>query len=377
MAFRVLSKEWFLSLWRTLVPSSYSAPLETENDGAGLDLTAQSTAIFSRASEAASVTTQAYYIRPHSTQDNPPGAGAEFAIGVITITRSAPAIGDITVPAGTMVVATVRHPDGTTSEGERFVTSYDVTLPSGGTLPYSVDVQALRVGYQGNLEAGSIDHFSATGTASLPNATINGNIITQGSQPDFFTEAMVGLYLRVTSGVNANTVPRRILSFSSGSVTVDGAAMTLSVADVEVEEWAELGLTVDQPINTFNGRHGWLDASGQDRNVYRVAGESDEAYRQRVEALADVVSPGAINRTVARILTPLGIPYAIVEAGDGLPGIVYDFSPYDAPGDTSLFVPDTRFFIVKVGYSNLGEFGFAYDATDQVNAYDNTVSTPE
>lgn len=376
MGFRVSTRDWFLNLWRTLVPRSYSAPLETENDGSGLDLTAQSAAIFARNSEASSVTTQAYYIRPHSTQDNPPGAGAEKAIGIVEVSRIAPAIGAITVPAGTLVVATVRHPDGSTSEGERFQTVSDVTLPSGDLGPYSIDIEALRVGYQGNLNAGSIDHFGLRGSASVPNATANGNTITDSGVADVFTQSMVGAYLRITSGVNANTVPRRILSFTTGSVVVDGPALTLSICNIEVEEWSELGLLVSQPINTFNGRHGWLDASGQDRNVYRVAGEGDEPYRERIEALADIISPGAIGRIAARILTPLGIPYEIVEAGDGLPGLVYEFSPYDADELGSWYMPAVRFFIVKVGNSSLGEFGFAYDATSMVNAYDNVTQTP-
>lgn len=359
------------------MPPQFTEPIESQADGQGMDVVAQSAAIMHRSNDAVATTTQAYYLRPHSGQDGPPAAGAEPAIGIITITRSAPAIGPITIPAGTIVVATIRHPDGTTSDGERFQTRNPLTIPSGDTQAYSIDIVAMRVGYQGNLDAGQIDHFYLRGRANVPNAfAYTTNTIDDSGVPDQFTQSMIGQYLRFLNGPNVNAVPRQILSFSGNSVVVDGPALVSGIGDVEVEEWADLGLSIDQPINTFNGRHGWLDAVGQDRNVSRVSGESDEAFRSRIVNLADTISPAAIRRICARILTPFGIPFELLEAGtDGL-GLILDDGPYDDEALTSWYVPGTRFFVISVGNGNLGEFGFAFDATDQINAYDVTGNTP-
>lgn len=54
------------------------------------------------------------------------------------------------------------------------------------------------------------------------------------------------------------------------------------------------------------GKAGMLDQLGFDRGLPRRFGESDDAYRFRVRALPDTVSPDAIQRTVKDILTPYG-----------------------------------------------------------------------
>jgi hypothetical protein len=89
------------------------------------------------------------------------------------------------------------------------------------------------------------------------------------------------------------------------------------------------------------------------------------------------VSPGAIQRICARILSPLGINWALKETRDpsGLIGRVWDFHAFDygtiSDGVVLLSLGDsTRFFVLCVGFGNQGEFGMPYDAPYPSNAYD-------
>lgn len=87
-----------------------------------------------------------------------------------------------------------------------------------------------------------------------------------------------------------------------------------------VVDW---GLTVTNVLSPSGGRHAWLDELGQERNLARAPGEDDETYRQRIKAIADVVTPNAIRRTLARTLG--SIPYCFREVGTMfLPGFFYD-----------------------------------------------------
>ena len=381
MSFEPSTTDDLLALWRTLFPRSYTVPIEEGNNGQGLDIYAQQAAQFARLSEALAVSTQAYYLRPHSSQVRPPAQGEAPAVGAVLVSREGSAVGPITIIAGTRLVVRVRNSLGQTIDGVGFVTSEDATIAAGTLGPVSVPVQAERVGYQGNVPAGSITAFADRGRATVPGATIEaGNVIRDTGVPDRFTPAMIGQYVRIVGGANAGTFPRRILSVTQGNPTtfvqVDGPALTFpdTTTQVEVEEFADLGLTITQPAPTTGGRHGWLDAIGRDRNTGRAPGESDEDYRRRLVALPDVVSPAAILRILARLLTPVGIGYALMETRDPgtLIGMVWDFHAFDygTIADGVVFAPATRFFVVRIGIGNQGEFGFPYDAPYPSNAYD-------
>jgi len=114
--------------------------------------------------------------------------------------------------------------------------------------------------------------------------------------------------------------------------------------------------------------------------VNRVAGESDAVYRQRILDVADIISPGAIERICNRILSPYGIGFRLKETRDpaGLFGHIFDIDnssiqrsrsalDFGSLGDGSVLLSEVcgavRFFIICVGPSGLGEFGAPYDAT--------------
>ena len=379
MSFEPSTKDDLLDLWRSLFPRSYTVPIEEGNNGQGLDIYAQQAAQFSRLSEAIAVSTQAYYLRPHSSQVRPEAAGERRATGSVEVRRIGSAVGSLTLIAGTRLVVRERNSDGVEVDGVTFATSADATIPAGTLGPVTVPVTAERPGYQGNVTAESISAFAERGRATIPAAVVGAaNDISDTPIPDFFTLAMIGQYVRIIGGPNAGTFPRRILSVTQGSpnvAVVDGPALVPgATTQVEVEEFADLSLTVSQPTATSGGRHGWLDAIGRDRGTGRAPGETDEDYRRRLVALPDVVSPAAILRILARILTPLGIGYAFSETRDPatLIGMIWDFHAFDYGTlvDGVVFAPATRFFLVRVGLGGEGEFGMPYDAPYPSNAYD-------
>lgn len=387
MAFPASDADGLLAVWRTLFPRGFTAPIEAEGDGQGFDAYAQQIEQFVRASIAANVDAQAYYLRPHSTQTAPPAQGAVAASGTVSVARSAPTPGDITISAGTAFVADVRTPSGATLDGSLFVATADTLLPAGSTVSVAVPVACSRTGYQGNLPPDSIVRFALRGRATVPNPTIEaGNVLRDSGVADRLTEAMVGQYVRLIGGINGGTVPRRILSVAQGVSTstavLDGPPLTFpdALTAAEVEEFADLGLVVSQPSPTTGGRSGFLDAIARDRATGRQPGEDDEQLRLRLSFLDDVVSPAAIVRAASRALTPYGIRFRFLETRDavsGIGGFIYDESPYDAfdllsPGGPVYVSLEagTRFFVIVVSFGNRGEFGFAFDSPYPRNAYD-------
>jgi hypothetical protein len=130
------------------------------------------------------------------------------------------------------------------------------------------------------------------------------------------------------------------------------------------------------------GAHATLDAIGRERNMPRAgAREADLDYAYRLSVLPDVVSPAAIDRLCAQILSPLGIRYEILETQTHLPGFILDHTPLDTgslrendPWRGALLLSDQqskRFFTVLVeDRPELGG-GLPVDAQNAgINAYD-------
>lgn len=373
MTFEPSSKADLLELWRRIFPRSYTVPIEDEGNGQGLDVYAQQAAIFERVGEAIAISTQAAYLRAHSTQVRPQAFGERRATGTVQIRRTAPATGAITLIAGTELVARAQNPNGDLVDGPVYRLTADVTIAAGSLGPVAGAIECTRPGYQGNLPAGRITAFVTRGQALISGTVEAGNVLRDDGTPDRWARSMEGQYARITGGPNAGAVPRRVLAVTQGSptsfATVDGTALVVGAFVAEVEEFAELGLVVEQVVPTSGGRHGWLDAIGRDRNVARQRNEDDEQYRLRIGALDDVVSPAAILRAAARILTPLGIGYHLLETREGLRGFVLDEDPLDvgqvcsdtgAPHGGLVLLDATeavRFFVLCVDLSSLGEFG--------------------
>jgi hypothetical protein len=89
-------------------------------------------------------------------------------------------------------------------------------------------------------------------------------------------------------------------------------------------------LSVTNALSPTGGTLGMLDLLGDERNLPRQPGEVDADYRDRIWQVADMVTPNAIKRTLAR---NLGANWCFREVGTALlPGIYYDRTD-DPDGD--------------------------------------------
>lgn len=167
-------------------------------------------------------------------------------------------------------------------------------------------------------------------------------------------------------------------------------APELGTAAWRILDWAsDLAISVSNDAPPSGGRSAMLDELGSERRVERGSGEKDDDYRQRVAAIADVVSPNALIRTANRILSPMGLQACLREVGlPKLRGLFYDGDP-SSPDPAIAFAYDLdfearpqdrwkvaldytefrAFFLMGVPDMGQGDFGCAYDV-GQSNAYD-------
>jgi len=159
-----------------------------------------------------------------------------------------------------------------------------------------------------------------------------------------------GRVLAFGTGATASLVLEAVygaFSATTGSITdatgvLSGAALTVSnvengsalVTEIETTTWEvvswtdEFRLTVTNTAVLSQGAMGVLDAIGAERGIARSPGESDDSYRARVKAIADVVSPNAIRRIGNRIWAPYSGSVCLREIGQALfPGIYCDAKP--------------------------------------------------
>jgi hypothetical protein len=343
------------------------------------------------------ISQQAYYLRPHSTQTGPIASSGVKSTGEVELRRAAPAIGDITIPVGTLLIAEIADSFGQPLFLGRYLTTEAVTLVEGSLGPATVPVEAEYPGYTGDALAGSIVRFEEQGrlevAAFVDTATRLARAVPATDQTDRFSADLVGRYVRLVGGSlasdNART-PRLVVGVydaTDGQLGIE-VDLALDASDlgelvsVEVEELEDLGVTVSQPDPITGGAADALGAIGVDRGIGKTPGETDAAFRARIQAMPDIVSPAAIERILDRVLGSAGIGWELLETRDieSLMGFTLDVHPLDfgqvcppiekLPGSEYvgqggvLMGPGTltRFFIVCVGEGFEGEFGAFYDA---------------
>ena len=394
MPVQPLTQAELLELWRRVMPASYTVPIEDGN-GAAFDVPSAQAAIFAYGDVNVNQTFQAHFLKPHALQTAPPASGSARATVNVDITRSTSAAGEIVLAAGTRLQAEQTGSLGQTVRLVDFELVSDTSLPDGDRGPHTAAARAILPGYAGNVAAGSIVGFVELGRAAMDaDVTAQDTLSRVAPAPgdpitDRFTLNMVGRYATIV-GATGVPVPRRITSVSVSlqQVTIDPP---LDVADVgstvavEVAEYADLGLTVEQTASATGGLLATLDAIGRDRRTARVVAETDAQYRDRLCEVDDVVSPAAIDRICDRILTPCGINYVVKETRDiaSLKGFVWDLDPLDfgqvpevprdpagdLVGEGAVLLDQASswtFFLVCVGEGNDGEFGAPFDATNPI-----------
>ena len=404
MACEPLTKEDFIELWSRVLPKSYTVPIEEEGNSRGLDVPCLQARIWELYCENLEVSQQAYFLLPHSIQTRPESQGEQKASGVVFLQRAAPVLGDVYLPIGTALEATVTDSFGEELLIGRYLTTAELTMPNGDGSEIAVPVEAEFAGYAGNIEPGLITRFKQSADLSAPGQISADDSFVEVLDPTTANDRLIGVLNRTFRFVgsldseNAN-LPRRVTSVTfvdtSTPISItfdpplDDPADIGKAVVVEVENYEDLGISVSQPDAIMGGVSGTLDAIGADRGQGRVPGETDDEYRFRLSELSDTISPNAIERILDCILTPCGIRFTISEAGDinSLMGFTWDVHPYDfgqiAPvskppgseyvGQGGVYLGEstyTRFFIITVSCPELATVGLFYDDGPFPNAYD-------
>lgn len=138
----------------------------------------------------------------------------------------------------------------------------------------------------------------------------------------------------VLTGVTSGATVTTSLVLTAQDYVAEAPSGGTGGASWRILDWAlSWGLTATNAVSPVGGHHAWLDELGQERNLSRSPGETDDHYRDRVKTIADVVTPNAIRRALSRALGTT--PWCLREVGTaGLPGIFYDgdmSSPAVAP----------------------------------------------
>jgi hypothetical protein len=132
--------------------------------------------------------------------------------------------------------------------------------------------------------------------------------------------ALTSTVLGLTSGATGTISALDWITDYTAEAPVGGSGG----ASWRVLDWvADWGLTATNKAMPENGKSALLDELGSERAIYRTPGESDTLYRQRVQQIADVVTPNAIRRAINRALP--GLNTCFREVGQvGLPGFFFD-----------------------------------------------------
>lgn len=115
---------------------------------------------------------------------------------------------------------------------------------------------------------------------------------------------------------------------------------------VEVPDVGDITIKVRQITPTVGGIDAALDQHGLDRDILRLVGETDNAYKRRVRSIPDNISPDAFNRTLQQLFDPVNAGYDLIETWN----ITYQ-TCWDAPSDF-------------IGGSNFDPNLFVYDDPD-------------
>jgi hypothetical protein len=401
---KVFTQAEFLALWKGLLPEGYTDPIEQSESG--LDIPAAHAKMWERVEIAFNVSQQAYYLRYHSTQTGIPASGAVKATGSVLLRRSAPALGEIVVPLGTVIRAVMRDSFGQRLFLGNYLTLEETVFTSGALGPLTVQVEAEFPGYTGDQLPGMLIEFEALGRVTVPGEVASTTTIERtGSPSDFadrFDPQHVGRYVRFVGGTPAlvtadQLVPRRIVATftaTDGQLGIE-FERPLDVADVgkpvtvEVEELGDLGITIEQPAPIGGGLADSLAAIAADRRVARGV-ETDEQFRVRLGELADIITPNSHLRILDRIFGSRGIGYQYLETHDvdGLMGFTWHAHAWGhgqvghvpKPANSELIGQGIvwlthprhhRFFLVLLDRVGLGDFGMNWGGTAHVPGHPN------
>lgn len=242
----------------------------------------------------------------------------------------------------------------------------------GGTWVAYTDLVDLSLAWVGNLGTVRVD-WTVPATQVATASPVSGQVL-------YFSRARLDTLASVVVIPTLTRLVTRILA----PLVLDPGGVSWRLLS-----WQDMGLTLTSVQAPAGGRDNDLWLLGDERGVYPQPGEAQETFRARVSALADVVSPNAINRAVNRALAPLGLQGRAVDVGstnpDGtlaFPGLWLDLPPSSLPMVSALdlygpgdLYPESPWylplgadeaygwFLVLVPWDGTGEFGAFFDTT--------------
>lgn len=327
-----LTKDDLLAVWRRDMDPGYTEPLENEDAGRGLDVIAGLAAVLARASTAVLTSTQALYLKPHSSQLAPPASGAKVATGQVAIYRGIVVGGPLPLDDGDQIVAQFSGVNGEDEDAPVFEVVGDITIPSGTEGPTLVNVRCSRPGFQGNVPPGTEGKFADKrgGTFAVESFDSSDDLLTVDiTNGDQLLPTMNGMLWRFTSGPNRGAYARRLFVISPTEAHVDHTADALVSQGAGTGEVVDFQTVLDARIvfvnGTTGGRSGELDMLAHERTeIGRAVGEDDEDFRGRVAVLPEAVTPNALIRAIQVVLEPLGIPFQFIEVFEQDVGFFFD-----------------------------------------------------
>lgn len=372
------SKETLLDVWRRVVSTDYRHAIESDPESLRIfqSLAAQYADIAARIHR----THQAGFMLPSAYQTGDPASSFRRAECTIQVNREFGYHEERTIGAGAMVLEDrIYKPPrpggvGVPVFGGRVYRNRDAfTLGVGESAVADVTFEAESPGYGSNLA-----HLLDTDTGFLEEgrlvlrdqsrarANIGGSItavdltngivtITDAGKPDVFERLDIGLYVRLdqTANLANQSLTLRILGFEQPLAEVPvGSGLFPNVIFCEIPagatpvvesgsvkwtllDWKDQGFNLSDVGVPLGGRDDELFLLGDGRGVYQQQDESDDAFRQRVARLPDVITPAAIRRQMNRVLQPFNYRGLAVDLQD-FNGLFWDedFLDYYTAGDT-------------------------------------------
>lgn len=114
----------------------------------------------------------------------------------------------------------------------------------------------------------------------------------------------------VAPGYEYNVLGQRV---SAAGEILPGEIDTVDVA-LQSPSYGDPTIRVKQESDITGGYPDWLAGHGANRGLTQLGNETEDAFRARMRALPDTVTPAAMLRLVSRILDPYGIPWELFEA---------------------------------------------------------------
>lgn len=343
------TKDQLLEIWRRDMDPGYTVPLETEDGGRGLDPIAAAAAVLERVSAAVLASTQALYLRPHSTQLAAPASGGVRASGVVDVYRGRTTGNYVFLDTGDRLRADWVGVDGEPLQYPEYEVTQDYLFTDSSAGPFPVDVRAVREGFHGNVPLGTPGHFVDNGQTAIVvdhSAQSGGSlhVFADTAVGNRFLATMAGQWFRFTSGPN-NGVARRIdFVDTDDEITLDdsGTLLATGAATGEVVSVGQVNdLRVVFKTGFTDGRSAELDLLARERSGQgRALGEGDEDFRERITTLPDAISPNAIIRAAARVMAPVDVPFQYVEVFGR--GVGFFYSGTTGPTNAKNFYDDPK-----------------------------------